>query len=67
MYYFMQIVNVFVWRWAVPCSSQNKIYVMLCYVMLCYVMLCYVMLCYVMLCYVMLCYVMLCYRPAVEL
>ena len=27
MYYFMQIVNVFVWRWAVPCSSQNKIYV----------------------------------------
>ena len=32
MYYFMQIVNVFVWRWAVPCSSQNKIYVMLCYV-----------------------------------
>ena len=45
MYYFMQIVNVFVWRWTVACSSQNKIYVMLCYVMLCYVMLCYVMLC----------------------
>ena len=25
MYYFMHIVKVFVWRWVVPCSSQNKI------------------------------------------